>query len=325
VLPCLLLNYWGQGALVIANPKAAENPFFLLGPSWALYPMVGIATVAAIIASQALISGAFSLTRQAMQLGYVPRLQIVHTSSHEIGQIYMPAVNWFLLVGVIALVLGFKNSSNLAAAYGIAVTTTMVITSILAFMVAKDRWGWHPLAAGALFGVFLIVDLAFFATNVVKIVDGGWFPLLLAAGIFLLMTTWRRGRGILYQRLTDGFLPLAKFFERIKAEKTHRVPGTAVFMTSNLDVTPPSLLHNVEHNKVVHERVVFLTVVNEDFPTVGPRGASRSSRSSRASTRSPLTTGSWRPPTSTTSWPAAGTTSCRSRWRRPPSSSAARC
>lgn len=268
VLPALLLNYFGQGALLLENPELAVNPFYNLAPSWALYPMIILATCAAIIASQALISGAFSLTMQAIQLGLIPRLKITHTSSKEIGQIYLPAINWALMVGCIIIVLGFHTSSNLAAAYGIAVTSTMVITTILLFVVACERWGWRFRSAALMCGVFLLIDLAFFGANVIKIFDGGWFPLTLASVIFLMMMTWKKGRSILTMRIQETTEILEDFLEKIEKEKIARVPGTAVFMNGNASRTPPSLMHNLEHNKVLHERILFVTVKTRPIPFV---------------------------------------------------------
>jgi KUP system potassium uptake protein len=269
VLPALLLNYFGQGALVLENPKAVENPFFLLAPGWAVLPLVALSTAAACIASQAVISGAFSLTRQAVQLGFCPRLEIVHTSATQIGQIYVPGVNWALMLAVMALVLGFKTSSNLAAAYGIAVSSTMVITAVLAFFVARERWRWSVGLALFVFGGFFLIDLSFLAANTLKLLDGGWFPLALAVGLFVLMTTWNRGRSVLNERLLEASLPLDAFLESFATAKVLRVPGTSVFMTGNASGTPPALLHNFKHNKVVHERVVLLTVQTTDTPHVG--------------------------------------------------------
>ncbi len=268
VLPALLLNYFGQGALVLSRPSAVENPFFLLAPAWAVLPMVALSTAAACIASQAVISGAFSLTRQAVQLGFCPRLEIRHTSATQIGQIYVPTVNWALFVAVIVLVVGFRTSSNLAAAYGIAVSSTMVITAALAFLVARERWRWSVPLAATVFGTFLVIDGAFLGANALKVLDGGWFPLALAVGVFVLMTTWNRGRSVLSARLVEGTLPMSDFLESLDSTKVIRVPGTAVFMTGAAAGTPPALLHNFKHNKVVHERVVLLTVRTEEIPHV---------------------------------------------------------
>lgn len=268
VLPALLLNYFGQGALVLEDPRAVENPFFLLAPSWAVLPMVGLSTAAACIASQAVISGAFSLTRQAVQLGFCPRLEIVHTSASQIGQIYVPSVNWALLVAVLALVLGFRTSASLASAYGIAVSSTMVITAALAFLVARETWRWSLGLAALVFGGFLVIDLAFLGANALKIMEGGWLPLGLALGLFVLMTTWSRGRTVLNERLLESALPLETFLGSLASTRVVRVPGTAVFMTGAAAGTPPALLHNYKHNKVVHERVVLLTVETTDVPHV---------------------------------------------------------
>lgn len=268
VLPSLLLNYFGQGALLLENPAMAENPFYNLAPSWALYPMIFLATCAAIIASQALISGAFSLTMQAVQLGLIPRLKITHTSSKEYGQIYLPAINWALMIGCIAVVIGFHTSSNLAAAYGIAVTSTMVITTALLYVVARERWNWGFFPTAALCGFFLLIDLSFFGANVIKILDGGWFPLMLATGIFTMMMTWKKGRSILTARIQEETELLEDFLEKIEKQKITRVPGTAVFMNGNATRTPPALLHNIAHNKVLHERILFLTVKTRPIPYV---------------------------------------------------------
>ncbi|MEW9898272.1 low affinity potassium transporter Kup [Chitinivorax sp. PXF-14] len=268
VLPALLLNYFGQGALVLHNPAAVENPFFLLAPRWALLPLVVLATAATVIASQAVISGAFSMTRQAVQLGYFPRIDILHTSEKEIGQIYVPSINWMLLVSIIILVLGFRSSSNLAAAYGIAVTGTMMITTILAFIVARNLWQWNSFALGVLFIGLAIVDAAFLGANALKISQGGWFPLVMGLVTFTLLTTWKRGRMILLDRMSADALPLASFVEAIEAHPPTRVQGTAIFMASNQEGVPHALLHNLKHNKVLHERVVILTVITEDIPFV---------------------------------------------------------
>ncbi len=268
VLPALLLNYFGQGALMIHNPAAVENPFYLLAPSWALYPMVALATLATVIASQAVISGAFSVTRQAMQLGYCPRLEVRHTSEREIGQVYLPAINWALLVAIIALVLGFQTSSNLAAAYGIAVTGTMAIDTILAVVVARALWGWGRGTAVLVAVLFLIIDLSFFSANAMKIPQGGWFPLVVAIAVFTLLSTWKRGRALLFERLQTGAIALEPFLAGIAAHPPLRVPGTAVFLTANLDGVPHAMLHNLIHNKVLHERVMLLTVITEDVPHV---------------------------------------------------------
>jgi len=270
VLPALLLNYFGQGALLLTEGGAANQPFFMLAPSWALFPLVGLATAAAIIASQALISGAFSLTQQAVQLGYSPRLDIDHTSSHHIGQIYVPQVNWALMFGTIAIVLGFRSSGALAAAYGIAVTLTMIITALLLHFVMTERWKWPLGVALMVTGVFLSIDLAFFGANLIKILHGGWLPLAIGAVIFTIMTTWKTGRRLLAARLTDRAVPLQKFVADVFARNPMRVPGTAVFMTAQPHGTPPALTHNLRHNKVLHDRVVVLTVKTTQTPHVPP-------------------------------------------------------
>lgn len=267
-LPGLLLNYFGQGALLLHEPDAVVNPFYHLVPRWALPLLIVIATAATIIASQAVISGAYSLTRQAVLLGYSPRLRIDHTSSEEIGQIYMPGINWALMLSAVALVIGFGSSSNLAAAYGVAVTSTMLITTLLLFVVARQRWGWSWLAASALTVLFLIVDVAFFGANILKVPHGGWFPLVIGAGIYTLMATWKRGREILKSRLEAQAIPLRMVLEDLEADPPHRVPGTAVYMVSTPDATPPALVHNLTHNKVLHEQVIFLSVLTEEVPFV---------------------------------------------------------
>ncbi|HEX3555593.1 MAG TPA: potassium transporter Kup [Thermoanaerobaculia bacterium] len=270
VLPSLLLNYFGQSALLLASPKGLTHPFYNLAPSWALYPLVVLSTVATVIASQAVISGAFSLTLQAMQLGYSPRMEIVHTSEEEIGQIYIPAVNWVLMAATIGLVLGFRESSRLAAAYGMAVTTTMVITTLLAYVLAREKWGWSRLRAILTMSSFLVLDLAFFGANLVKIPHGGWFPLLVAAIVYLLLNTWKQGRQMLATILKEEGLPLEEFIRSIRPGSPPRVPGTAVFLTTNPGATPTTLLHNLKHNKVLHEQVVLMTVVTEEVPWLSP-------------------------------------------------------
>ncbi|MGD9587697.1 MAG: potassium transporter Kup [Pyrinomonadaceae bacterium] len=267
-LPALLLNYFGQGALLLEDPAMAVNPFYRLAPSWALYPMIVLATSAAVIASQAVISGAFSLTMQAVQLGFVPRVKILHTSSREIGQIYLPAVNWALMAGCIAIVIGFGSSSRLASAYGIAVTSTMVITTVLFYFVARDRWNWGLLPTLALCSVFLVIDLAFFGANIIKVLDGGWFPLLLAAAVFTVMLTWKKGRSILQQRVQDETAPLEDFLRDISSKKVPRVPGTAVYMNGNASRTPAALINNIEHNRILHQRLLFVTVKTRPIPYV---------------------------------------------------------
>jgi len=270
VFPALVLNYFGQGALLLIDGEAARQPFFLLVPSWGLLPLVAIATAAAIIASQALISGAFSLTQQAIQLGYAPRLDIEHTSSSEMGQVYVPQVNWGLMMATIAVVIGFQSSSALAAAYGIAVTMTMVITTILLCVVARERWRWPlPLVIGV-GAMFLTIDLTFFSANLVKVLQGGWLPLIIGACTFTIMTTWKTGRRIVAERLTARAIPIEHFMSVIVASPPVRVPGTAVFMTAQPRGTPPALAHNLRHNKVMHEYVVILTVSTAPVPHVPP-------------------------------------------------------
>ncbi|MBS1143496.1 MAG: potassium transporter Kup [Proteobacteria bacterium] len=268
VLPALIINYFGQGALLLDNPGAVENPFYRLAPEWALSPLVILSTVATIIASQAVISGAFSITQQAIQLGYTPRLEIQHTSDREIGQIYLPAINWLLLVAIIGLVIGFQTSSNLAAAYGIAVTGTMLITNLLAIAVAIRLWQWSPVRAvlGAL--PFIIIDLGFFLANSVKIPDGGWFPLVFGLGVFILLTTWKRGRELLHERMAAEALELKPFIQDIAGSGIERVPGTAIFMTPNPEAVPHALLHSLKHFKTLHEQVVVLSVSVFDVPYV---------------------------------------------------------
>jgi KUP system potassium uptake protein len=268
VLPSLVLNYFGQGAHVLAEPSAAENPFYGLAPGWTLYPMLVLATMAAVIASQALISGVFSVTRQAMQLGYWPRLRVLHTSAHEEGQIYIPEMNYLLLVGCIVLTIGFGSSSAIAAAYGIAVTGTMIITSLLFWVVARRLMGWSGGAVTALVGLFLVVDVAFFAANAVKIADGGWFPLAMGLSVFIMMTTWHRGRQLFARRISEESLALDLFLADIGETKPYRVPGTSVFMTSNVGVTPGVLLHYFKHSKVLHRSVVLFTVHNARVPKI---------------------------------------------------------
>ena len=268
VMPALVLNYFGQGALLLTEPSAIRNPFYLLAPDWALVPMLLLSTAAAIIASQAVISGAFSLTRAAIQMGYCPRLTIQHTSERSIGQIYVPFINWSLLAAVIALVIGFRGSDNLAAAYGIAVTMAMMIDSILIFVVMRRLWSWPLAAAIAIAIPLFLVDLTFLTSNAHKIPEGGWFPLLIGGIVFTLLTTWKRGRAVLMHRLAEDAMPLDVFIQSIEASPPTRVPGTAVFLTSTQNRVPHALLHNLKHNKVLHERVVFLTIVTRDIPFV---------------------------------------------------------
>jgi KUP system potassium uptake protein len=268
VLPALILNYLGQGALLLLDSEAARQPFFLLAPAWALFPLVGIATAAAIIASQALISGAFSLTQQAIQLGYAPRLNIEHTSSHEIGQVYVPQVNFALMVSTVLIVLGFGSSSALAAAYGIAVTMTMVITAVLLHVIAVERWRWPRPLALTVTSAFLAIDLTFFGANLLKVFQGGWLPILIGGCIFTAMTTWKTGRRVVAARLVARAIPVDHFIAAIMAAPPIRVPGTAVFMTAQPRGIPPALAHNMRHNKMLHERVVLLTVNTAPVPHV---------------------------------------------------------
>ncbi|HEX4882199.1 MAG TPA: potassium transporter Kup [Porticoccaceae bacterium] len=267
VLPGLFLNYCGQGAMLLHDPAAVENPFFRLAPAALLYPMIALATAATVIASQAVISGVYSIARQAVQLGYLPRVHIKHTSSEEIGQIYVPQLNWLLFGAIALLVLTFKTSSNLAAAYGIAVTLTMICDTVLASVIAHRLWGWHPLTTTAVTVPLLLLDFAFFGATSMKILEGGWFPLLMGVSAYTLMATWKRGREILFERLDRDTLPLRPFIEAIAMDSSiAKVPGTAVFMTSNHRHVPHALLHNLKHNKVLHERVVLLTLVTRDMP-----------------------------------------------------------
>jgi KUP system potassium uptake protein len=267
VYPCLVLNYMGQGALLLSDPKAAINPFYLLAPDSLRLPLVLLATAATIIASQAVISGAFSVTHQAVQLGFLPRLRTEHTSERAVGQIYIPAVNWGLLVMVLVLVLGFRASSNLASAYGIAVTGTMLITSVMLGVMMLYVWKWNRLLAIGITTLFLVVDGTYFASNITKIPDGGWFPLLVAAVSFTVLTTWAKGRQLMRQRLSESALPLSVFIKSA-AKSVHRVRGTSVFLSSSADVVPAALLHNLKHNQVLHERVLILHVKIEEVPHV---------------------------------------------------------
>jgi len=268
VMPCLILNYFGQGALVLANPAAVENPFFLMLPGWATMPMVALATAATVIASQALISGAFSATKQTIQLGYLPRLTILHTSHADTGQIYVPAVNWALLFGVVMSVVIFRSSSALAAAYGISVSLVMVITTVLTFFVI--RYGWKlslPLCMAST-GVFLLVDVSFFASNLLKVADGGWFPLLMAASLYLVLATWKDGRRLLAEKFRQSAVELPGFLGAVFAYPPVRADGTAVFLSSTVGVVPNALLHNLKHNKVLHKTNLFLTVQNQEIPKI---------------------------------------------------------
>jgi KUP system potassium uptake protein len=268
VLPALFLNYLGQGAMILLNPSAASSPFYLMAPRWGLLALVALATMAAIIASQALISGAFSLTRQAIQLGYSPRLDIAYTSAHHQGQIYISQVNWTLMIATLGLVLGFRSSSALAAAYGIAVTLTMLITTMLAYLVARGAWGVRRAVAGSIALFFFLIEFSFFGANLLKVAHGGWFPLVVGAVVYTVLSTWKRGRALLASRMREKLYPFDRFLQDIEAFPPQRVTGTAIFMTSNLQGTPPTLLHNLQHNKVLHERVILLTVVTSDGPYV---------------------------------------------------------
>ena len=271
VLPCLVLNYFGQGAAVVTDPAVLHNPFYLMAPAWFRVPLVVLATMATVIASQSLITGAYSMTRQCMQLGLLPRLTVRHTSPTERGQIYLPQINFLLALGVLLLVLAFKTSDALASAYGIAVTGTFLCTTFLAAIVFRRQFHWsRPLAIGV-FGLFFLVDLVFFSANTVKVVEGGWVPLALGIGLMLLMTSWKRGRDLLLARWVADSLPLAPFLARLPQSRTLRVPGTAIFLTGNPDYVPTSLLHNLKHNKVLHERVILVTVQNLDVPEAHTR------------------------------------------------------
>ena len=268
VMPALMFNYFGQGALVLAQPKAAENPFFLLMPEWALIPMVALATAATVIASQALISGAFSATKQTIQLGYLPRLSILHTSVRETGQIYVPAVNWLLLAGVLAAVGMFGSSTALAAAYGISVSLVMIMTTALTFFVIRYGWGYPLWLCIAASSFFFVVDVAFFASNSLKIVQGGWFPLVMAIALYIVMSTWKDGRKLLAEAQRVDALDLRSFLEAVFVSPPVRVPGTAVFLTADVGVVPNAMLHNLKHNKVLHEHNLFVTVRSHEVPWV---------------------------------------------------------
>jgi KUP system potassium uptake protein len=270
VLPSLVLNYFGQGALVLSRPETADNPFFLLGPEWIRLPLVLLATVATVIASQALISGAFSVTRQCVQLGFLPRMTVRHTSSMEEGQIYMPQVNAALLLGVLILVAAFRTSDSLASAYGIAVTGTFLCTCVLATVVFRRQFRWSRTAALTVFGFFFVIDTIFFSANAMKIPEGGWVPLVLGIALMMLMRSWKQGRDLLLARWRQDSLPLASFLARLPQSRTIRCPGLAVFLTGNPDYVPAALLHNLKHNKVLHERVLFVTVLNVEEPEIGP-------------------------------------------------------
>ena len=266
VLPALILNYFGQGALLLHNPTAIQNPFYLLAPEWSLVPLILLATISTVIASQAVITGAFSISRQALQLGYLPRMHIQHTSESEQGQVYMPRINWGLMVATMVLVVGFGSSGKLAAAYGIAVTGNMVMTTLLASIVFREIWRWSKLKTVLLVALFLTVDLAFFGASLLKIPDGGWVPLLVGTIIFVLMLTWKNGRYLVYARLKSEAMAIEPFIAAVGAHPPPRVPGTALFMTPNPEGVPHAMLHNLKHNKVLHEKVVILTVKFLDFP-----------------------------------------------------------
>jgi len=269
VMPALTLNYFGQGALLLEHPAAVKNPFFMMAPEWITLPLVGLATIAAVIASQALISGAFSVTKQVIQLGYLPRLQILHTSTRDTGQIYLPFVNWSLFVMIVLAVVLFRSSSNLAAAYGIAVTLDMTITTVLTFFVIRYGWGYPLALCIAATGFFFVIDIAFFSSNLLKLVDGGWFPLLIGGGVFLLMTTWKDGREQLNETLRAFSVDLQDFLASVFVSPPARVPGTAVFLTAQPGIVPSALLHNLKHNKVLHEQNLFVTVRNHELPWIG--------------------------------------------------------
>jgi KUP system potassium uptake protein len=265
--PALVLNYFGQGALLLTGAKSTY-PFYQLAPSWALYPLVVLAAVATVIASQSVISGVFSLSRQAAFLGLLPRLRVLQTSAQKIGQIYVSSINWVMMIATIALVLGFQTSSRLAGAYGVAVSTTMVITTILAYFVTRELWHWHWIASSAVTAGFLVVDLTFFSSNMFRIVEGGWVPLLAGAVVYIVMSTWKHGRNVVKQRLDRNIIPVDSFVKRITEDPPVRVPGTAVFMSASGEGTPPMLLHHLKLNKVLHEQVILLTITIEDFPRV---------------------------------------------------------
>ena len=269
VMPALVLNYFGQGALLLNNPAAVQNPFYFMTPEWALIPMVVLSTCATVIASQAVISGAFSLTSQAIQLGYVPRMKITHTSDSEIGQIYIPVVNWLLLLVILWIVLTFKTSESLAAAYGIAVTTTMLITTVLACVVMVKVWRWNKWLVALIIAGFMLVDLAFFGANLIKITEGGWLPLSIGALLFFLLMTWHKGRYLLKRRSTVDGIPLEPFIKALLEHPPHRVSGTAIYLTGNHEVVPVGLLHNLKHNKILHEHTLFLTFESLDIPYTG--------------------------------------------------------
>ncbi len=270
VMPGLLLNYFGQGALVLANPAAGKNPFFYMAPSWALWPLVVLATLATVIASQAVISGAYSMTTQAIKLGYLPRMRVLFTNERNQGQIYVPFINWTMLLFVLALVMAFRSSDNLAAAYGIAVNITMVTTTVFLWMVAPQRWGWSTRRANLVFVPLALVEVLFLASNSLKVDHGGWFPLVFGAAVYTLLSTWKRGRSLLKRQLQEHALNLKDFVHSLSTYPPTRVEGTAIYLTPNADTVPHALLHNLKHNKVLHERVVFLSAQAADVPHVGP-------------------------------------------------------
>jgi KUP system potassium uptake protein len=268
VLPCLLLNYFGQGALLLREPQAVVNPFYYLAPDWALYPMVALAAMATVIASQAVISGAFSLTQQALQLGYLPRVRIIHTSKDEKGQIYIPQLNWLMFIATVILVLQFRTSSNLAAAYGIAVTLTMVITSFLAFFAMKNLWKWPWAVALLLTMVFLSFDIAFFGANSLKMLHGGWVPLALGLAVYIIMTTWNWGRKKLMHKIDEETLPIQNFIDEVMSIRAVTTPGTAIYMSSNPKGTPPALVKNLKHNRILHKQIIVLSIIFQKVPRV---------------------------------------------------------
>ncbi len=270
VMPGLLLNYFGQGALVLANPAAGKNPFFYMAPSWALWPLVVLATMATVIASQAVISGAYSMTTQAIKLGYLPRMRVLFTNERNQGQIYVPFINWTMLLFVLALVMAFRSSDNLAAAYGIAVNITMVTTTVFLWMVAPQRWGWSTRRANLVFVPLALVEVLFLASNSLKVDHGGWFPLVFGAAVYTLLSTWKRGRSLLKRQLQEHALNLKDFVHSLSTYPPTRVEGTAIYLTPNAETVPHALLHNLKHNKVLHERVVFLSAQAADVPHVGP-------------------------------------------------------
>ena len=269
VMPALVLNYFGQGALLLADPDAVKNPFYMMAPAWALLPLVGLATLATVIASQALITGAFSVTKQVIQLGYLPRLAIQHTSARDAGQIYIPFVNWGLFVAIVLAVVMFRSSGNLAAAYGIAVTLDMLITTVLTFFVLRYGWRYPLVLCLAATGWFFAIDLAFFSSNLLKLLQGGWFPLMIGAAVFTLMMTWKRGRALLNDKLRADAIDLGSFLEAVFINPPTRVDGTAVFLSAETGVVPNALLHNLKHNKVLHAQNLFVTVHNHAVPWIG--------------------------------------------------------